>query len=369
MSRCLQNRSIFDYFTSKLVRKLACPASHLRLYANTYAISIFYASSKYDITIDEATVQERRRKLHTHQYVLDAERLFNENEYRDVMTRLEPIFLPSEGDTLPAVTAEADDHQGIASSTIGGSLSERLELMGLLYKSSEALGERSKQFRCVSEMFTGVVESLINSVTDKTESSETWLLFSQASQLLLLLRETLQSSPLSGLLASLEPKQLQKLVCCVLAIARLGFVNILHQDRLVDDDIKISYSDLLKNRPHLEQFNLVLIRVWLVLLLILPGWLQEQKTENTNESNMVVLQALPLDTVPLDMKSLDLDADTVQRVLVKPLTSNSSAPLGLYTVPSQDLYMELIALIHDDLGVREICGIDNGKTLCFLMTI
>ncbi|KAF9308980.1 Histone transcription regulator 3 [Podila horticola] len=335
----------------------------LAVYKIDPSLTISLPNCKYDITIDEATVQERRRKLHTHQYVLDAERLFNENEYRDVMTRLEPIFLPSEGDTLPAVTAEADDHQGIASSTIGGSLSERLELMGLLYKSSEALGERSKQFRCVSEMFTGVVESLINSVTDKTESSETWLLFSQASQLLLLLRETLQSSPLSGLLASLEPKQLQKLVCCVLAIARLGFVNILHQDRLVDDDIKISYSDLLKNRPHLEQFNLVLIRVWLVLLLILPGWLQEQKTENTNESNMVVLQALPLDTVPLDMKSLDLDADTVQRVLVKPLTSNSSAPLGLYTVPSQDLYMELIALIHDDLGVREICGIDNGQLI------
>lgn len=339
------------------------------------------------------TVQERRRKLHTHQYVLDAERLFNENEYQDVMTRLEPIFLPSDA-TSPAVTAEADDLQGIASSTIGGSLSERLELMGLLYKvcdilpfqahnirtrtlltilyfmlivpivqSSEALGERNKQFRCVTEMFTSVVESLINSVTEKTESSETWLLFSQASQLLLLLRETLQSSPLSELLAALDPKQLQRLVCCILAIARLGFVNILHQDRLVDDDIKISYSDLLKNRPHLEQFNLVLIRVWLVLLLILPGWLQEQETQNTDaDTSMSVPHTLPLSTIPLDMKSMDLDADTVQRVLLKPLTSNSSVRLNMYTIPSQELYMELIALIHDDLGIREICGIDNGKT-------
>lgn len=339
----------------------------MRLCTHTHVIYIFFTYSKYDTTIDEATVQERRRKLHTHQYVLDAERLFNESEYQDVMTRLEPIFLPSDGATPSAITAEADDSQGIASNTIGGSLSERLELMGLLYKSSEALGERSKQFRCVSEMFTGVVESLINTVTDKTESSETWLLFSQAGQLLLLLRETLQSSPVSGLLASLESKQLQKLVCCVLAIARLGFVNILHQDRLVDDDIKISYSDLLKNRPHLEQFNLVLIRVWLVLLLILPGWLQEQGTESSDDSetNMSVSHKVPLDPVPLDMKSMDLDADTVQRVLVKPLTSNSSVPLGLYTVPSQELYMELIALIHDDLGVREICGIDNGKILEF----
>ncbi|KAG0031770.1 Histone transcription regulator 3 [Podila clonocystis] len=337
----------------------------LAVYKMDPSLTISLPNCKYDTTIDEATVQERRRKLHTHQYVLDAERLFNENEYRDVMTRLEPIFLPSDGATPPAVTAETDDPQGIASSTIGGSLSERLELMGLLYKSSEALGERSKQFRCATEMFTGVVESLINSVTDKTESCETWLLFSQASQLLLLLRETLQSSPLSYLLASLEPKQLQKLVCCILAIARLGFVNILHQDRLVDDDIKISYSDLLKNRPHLEQFNLVLIRVWLVLLLILPGWLQEHEKENSDHSNtnIPVSRTLPLNTLPLDMKSMDLDADAVQRVLVKPLTSNSSAPLRLYTVPSQELYMELIALIHDDLGVREICGIDNGQLI------
>ncbi|KAG0087271.1 Histone transcription regulator 3 [Podila epicladia] len=337
----------------------------LAVYKIDPSLTISLPNCKYDTIIDEATVQERRRKLHTHQYVLDAERLFNESEYQDVMTRLEPIFLPSVGASPSVITAEADDPQGIASSTIGGSLSERLELMGLLYKSSEALGERSKQFRCVTEMFTGVVESLMNSVTEKTESSETWLLFSQASQLLLLLRETLQSSPLSCLLTSLEPKQLQKLVCCVLAIARLGFVNILHQDRLVDDDIKISYSDLLKNRPHLEQFNLVLIRVWLVLLLILPGWLQEQGTESSDDSdtNKSVSNALPLDTVPLDIKSMDLEADTVQRVLVKPLTSNSSTPLGLYTVPSQELYMELIALIHDDLGVREICGIDSGQLI------
>ncbi|KFH65937.1 hypothetical protein MVEG_08039 [Podila verticillata NRRL 6337] len=335
----------------------------LTLFKIDPSLTISLPNCKYDTTIDEMTVQERRRKLHTHQYVLDAERLFNENEYQDVMTRLEPIFLPSDA-TSPSVAAEMDDLQGIASSTIGGSLSERLELMGLLYKSSEALGERSKQFRCVTEMFTSVVESLINTVTEKTESSETWLLFSQASQLLLLMRETLQSSPLSELLVALDPKQLQKLVCCILAIARLGFVNILHQDRLVDDDIKISYSDLLKNRPHLEQFNLVLIRVWLVLLLILPGWLQEQETQNTDaDTNMSVPQSLPLNTFPLDMKSMDLDADTVQRVLLKPLTSNSSVRLSMYTAPSKELYMELIALIHDDLGVREICGIDNGQLI------
>ncbi|KAF9116867.1 Histone transcription regulator 3 [Mortierella sp. AM989] len=37
--------------------------------------------------------------------------------------------------------------------------------------------------------------------------------------------------------------------------------------------------------------------------------------------------------------------------------------LGTYAYPSQELYMELIALVHDDLGVRGICGIDNNQLI------
>ncbi|KAG0347788.1 Histone transcription regulator 3 [Podila humilis] len=338
----------------------------LSLFNTDSTLTVHLPNCKYDTTIDEATVQERRRKLHTHQYVLDAERLFRENEYKDVMTRLEPIFLSSEGASPPSALSATDDLQSFTSNSIGGALSERLELMGLLYKSCEALGDRSKQFRCVCEMFTNVVESLVNSATDKTEASDIWFLFIQTSHLLLLLRETLQAAALSELLGSIEPRQLQKVVCCVLALARLGFVNILHQDRLVDDDIKISYSDLLKNRPHLQQFNLLLIRAWLVLLLILPGWFQEQEDAQNpyySDVSMISSHAHPLKKTPLDMKSMELDMDTVQRIIAKPLTSNSSTPLGLYTTPSQELYMELIALIHDDLGIRELCGIDNGQLI------
>src|SRR5690554_1981099 len=105
-------------------------------------------------------------------------------------------------------------------------------------------------------MFIALVENLVNMTTDKSDATEIWFLFSQIGQTLFLLRDTLQSSSLSELLSSLDCHELQKLVCCVLAIVRLGFVNVLHQDRLVDDGIKISCSDLLKNRPHLEQFNL-----------------------------------------------------------------------------------------------------------------
>lgn len=207
----------------------------------------------------------------------------------------------------------------------------------------------------------------MNTITDKSEAVEIWFLFGQVSQTLFLLRETLQSSKLSDLTGSLDGGQLQTLVCCVLVIARLGFVNVLHQDRLVDDDIKTSYSDLLKHRPHLSQFNLVLVRVWLVLLLLLPGWFQDEtngKEDNALDGSTSE-PVLPLRTQPLDTDALELDADAVQRVLSQPLTSNSSTPLGLYSCPSRELYMELIALVHDDFGVREICGIDNSKfSLC-----
>ncbi|KAI7821583.1 hypothetical protein BC939DRAFT_206375 [Gamsiella multidivaricata] len=235
--------------------------------------------------------------------------------------------------------------------------------MGLLYKSCEALRDKEKQFHCISEMFVLVVETLVNTITDKSEATEVWFLFGQVSQILFLLRETLQAAPLSDLLHSLDDRLLQKLVCGVLAITRLGFVNILHQDRLVDDDIKLSYSDLLKNRPHLEQFNLVLVRVWLVLLLLLPGWIQEGLTSGSDNTDRTMSELLPLNMAPLDLKAMDLDFETTQRVLSQPLTTNSSTALGLYTCPSQELYMELIAQVHDDFGVREICGIDDNQLI------
>ncbi|KAF9968684.1 Histone transcription regulator 3 [Mortierella alpina] len=334
-------------------------------------LSITLPNCKYDTTLDAESVQERLGRLKTHQYVLDAERLFQEKDYSAVLARLGPIFLTKDS------KLQAPGGKDIETSlvdTIGGSLSEKLGLMNLLYKhfyvnciqSCEALGHRTQQFQCISGMFIQVVETLVNTITDKSEAVEIWFLFGQVSQTLYLLRETLQSSKLSDLTGTLDAGQLQVLMCCVLVIARLGFVNVLHQDRLVDDDIKTSYSDLLKHRPHLSQFNLVLVRVWLVLLLILPGWFQDEtdgKDDKDHPDGSVSEPALPLRTQPLDTNALDLDSDTIQRVLSQPLTSNSSTPIGLYSCPSRELYMELIALVHDDFGVREICGIDNNQLI------
>lgn len=217
-------------------------------------------------------------------------------------------------------------------------------------------------------MLVRVVTSLINTTTERSEATETWFLFSQTNQLLLLMRETIQASNLSELLGSLRSDQLQKLICCVLAVARLGFVNVLHQDRLVDDDIKISYSDLLKNRPHLEQFNLVLVRSWIVFLLLLPGWIPRKLTDTTSSSEMGTTVASQFVATPLDMTASDLDAETVRRVTSQPLTTNSSTAVASYPGPSHELYMELIALVHDDFGVREICGLDNSKLLMQLVS-
>ncbi|KAF9576299.1 Histone transcription regulator 3 [Mortierella alpina] len=334
----------------------------LAIFSDDASLIVPLPNCKYDTRVDAESVQERLGRLKTHQYVLDAERLFEEEDYDAVLARLVPIFLTKD------TKVQAADGSGIGTSlvdAIGGSLSEKLGLMNLLYKSCEALGHRTQQFQCITGMFIQVVETLVNTISDKSEAIEIWFLLGQVSQTLYLLRETLQSSKLSDLTGTLDDGQLQLLVCCVLVIARLGFVNVLHQDRLVDDDIKTSYSDLLKHRPHLSQFNLVLVRVWLVLLLLLPGWFQD-KTDGKEARALdgtVLEPALPLHTQPLDINALELDTDTVQRVLSQPLTSNSSTPIGLYSCPSRELYMELIALVHDDFGVREICGIDNNQLI------
>ncbi|KAI1317479.1 Histone transcription regulator 3 [Mortierella claussenii] len=351
------------------IQAISCFEDCARLLKRDPSIIVYLPNCKYDTQIDAQRIQERLGRLKTHQYVLDAARLFEEEDYGAVMTRLEPIFLKKRESNRATMLTNEEKTESHITDTIGGSLSERLELMGLLYKSCEALESRTRQFHCISEMFVLVVETLVNTITDKSEATEVWFLFGQVSQTLWLLRETLQSSDLNGLLSSIETQLLQRLVCCVLAVARLGFVNMLHQDRLVDDDIKLSYSDLLKHRPHLEQFNLVLIRVWLVLLLLLPGWIQGARPNQngrdaaTEKGDHIMLDPLPLETMPLDLKTFDLDKEVVQRVLFQPLTTNSSTPLRMYTCPSQELYMELIALVHDDLGVRGICGIDNNQLI------
>ncbi|KAF9435048.1 Histone transcription regulator 3 [Entomortierella beljakovae] len=333
-------------------------------YKNDTSLDIELPNCKYDTRIDAEKIQERLSRLKMHQYVLDAARLFDEKDYSAVMTRLEPIFLKKGGSNLEPIKINDETMDSDIADTIGGSLSERLELMNLLYKSCEALENRSHQLHCITEMFVLVVETLVNTVTEKSEATEVWFLFSQVSQTLYMLRETLQSTSLSFLLSSLENRLLQRLVCCVLAIARLGFVNVLHQDRLVDDDIKLSYSDLLKNRPHLEQFNLILVRVWLILLLLLPAWIhKEPDSSKFGETDDARTNESPLNTKPLDILALDLDSETTNRILSQPLTSNSVTPVESYLVPSQELYMEFIALVHDDLGVRGICGIDDNQLI------
>ncbi|KAF8934266.1 Histone transcription regulator 3 [Haplosporangium gracile] len=330
--------------------------------------SVLLPNCMYDTVIDADSIQERLGKLKTHQYVMEAERLFEEKDFASVLARLAPVFLENKNPTQDVLPADIGDKPAAVSlETIGGSLAERLGLMILLYQSCEALENRGQQFNCAVEMFVLVAETLVNSVTDASEASEVWYLFGKVGQTLCLLRETLQSASLAELMESLSSQKLQRLLCCVLAMARLGFVNILHQDRLVDDDIKISYSDLLKNRPHLGQFNLVLVRAWLVLLYLLPGWIQAEavRDESGAETNQDEIMPAPilLNTHPLDLQQLDMDRETARRVLSQPLTTNSSTALSRYTQPSQELYMELIALVHDDLGVREFCGIDNNQLI------
>ncbi|KAG0269212.1 Histone transcription regulator 3 [Actinomortierella ambigua] len=349
--------------------------------------------SKYDTAIDADLLQERLERVKLHQYVLDAERLFSEGDYNGVLTRLEPFFLHGSGtfSSDPATVEGTTETLARTGSTIGGSLSERLELMEILYKSCQALGLREKQFSCAALMFTTVTEQLVNEAPEKSEGAEIWFLTNQVTQMLVLLRESLQDYNLRQLLNSIDGAKLQRLVCCVLAVARSTFVNILHQDRIVDEDIKVAFSDLLKGRPQLELFNTLTVRAWLVLLLLLPGWYQAAATESTGEDGSLTLAeevadpdktsgdatkaetsgiatVEPLDTII--KHRIELELDTIEKsLLLQPLTTNSSTPLAHYTTPSPELYMELVALVHDDLGVREMCGIDNSQLIQLALKI
>lgn len=91
----------------------------------------------YDTIIDAESVQERLGKLKTHQYVMEAERLFEEKDFSSVLARLAPAFLENKGPGQDVVPAETGGKRAAVSlGTIGGSLSERLGLMNLLYKVS-----------------------------------------------------------------------------------------------------------------------------------------------------------------------------------------------------------------------------------------
>lgn len=93
--------------------------------------------SMYDTVIDVESIQERLGKLKTHQYVMEAERLFEEKDFVSVLARLAPAFLENKDPIQEVVSAEIEDKPAAVSlEVIGGSLSERLGLMTLLYKVS-----------------------------------------------------------------------------------------------------------------------------------------------------------------------------------------------------------------------------------------
>lgn len=93
--------------------------------------------SIYDTVIDAESIQERLGKLKTHQYVMEAERLFEEKDFVSVLARLAPAFLENKDPILEVESVEIGDKPAAVSlEGIGGSLSERLGLMTLLYKVS-----------------------------------------------------------------------------------------------------------------------------------------------------------------------------------------------------------------------------------------
>lgn len=94
----------------------------------------------YDTIIDAESIQERLGKLKTHQYVMEAERLFEEKDFASVLARLAPAFLENKDSSQDVVTTETGDKPtAVSLETIGGSLSERLGLMSLLFKVSSRL--------------------------------------------------------------------------------------------------------------------------------------------------------------------------------------------------------------------------------------
>jgi hypothetical protein len=88
----------------------------------------------YDTIIDTEIIQERLGKLRTHQYVMEAERLFEEKDFASVLARLGPVFMENKGASPDIAITDIETPVTINPETIGGSLPERLGLMGLLYK-------------------------------------------------------------------------------------------------------------------------------------------------------------------------------------------------------------------------------------------
>ncbi|KAF9116866.1 hypothetical protein BGX27_009747 [Mortierella sp. AM989] len=103
------------------------------------SVNIEMPNCKYDTRVDAERIQERLSRLKMHQYVLDAARLFEEKDYGAVMTRLEPIFLKKGAINQNSIKFDEETIDSDITDTIGGSLSERLELMSLLYKVSNPI--------------------------------------------------------------------------------------------------------------------------------------------------------------------------------------------------------------------------------------
>ncbi|RUS26926.1 hypothetical protein BC938DRAFT_483927, partial [Jimgerdemannia flammicorona] len=338
----------------------------------------------YDSVISLATANARIEALETQRYIVDADKRHLEKDYVGVVERLEPLFLVSNS-FQSAVSGGNIVSTG--SGLLERTMDEKMRLMGILADSYRALGHTDKLWLCYTRIFGDVVRMLLSSSSEPAinEAARTsyWRSMAILRAVLGEFMTCLPNEAGKECIRAMPARERNSLVASVCVVLRACLTYMFHHPAfllLLSADADFSPPQASRSKV----LSSVTVRAW-VLFFHVIGFLQgDQPTggEVVDElSTTVGMAKEERDTATSSAgqgrEDVDRDAeeDSGKSIVQRDDTSGTTKESGSLAsrakrnqkITKANVVTELLDIVHNELGDRELCNEDDGIFLRYAL--
>ncbi|RUS19756.1 hypothetical protein BC937DRAFT_86969 [Endogone sp. FLAS-F59071] len=342
---------------------------------------VILSSCCYDSVISLAIIDARIQAIETQRYIVDADKRFLEKDHVGVVERLESLF----SGCKPSNSSGANDST-VSSGTapLKRSIEEKMRLIGMLADAYRALGQADKLWACYNHILGDVVRMLLWSGSEAMANDKAETDFWRSMKLLRTIfgefMTSLETETGKDWISTLPGPERNSLIASVCVVLRSCLTYMFHHPAfalLLSADTEPSSPQGTSSKI----LSTVTIRSWVLFFLFVRSLEREQQPA-TSESveEPAAIMGIGCGTIEeTDAKSVggvqgreDVDGDIeegssrplMQREgsssTIKDATSASSRVKRSKKMTNANMVTELLDIVHDELGQRELCNEDDG---------
>ncbi|KAL1925672.1 uncharacterized protein VTP21DRAFT_555 [Calcarisporiella thermophila] len=356
---------------------------------------IILENCAWDSVISRRSATDKLSVLQTQHHALEASRLLDLGEYEEVVARLEPILFSK--NTEPSVKDNSDMEQDDAAasniSLLNGPVWNRVALAEILSEAYSALGKTRNVFQCTCCYAIDIFKVFCEE-SGVASYEEFWSLIEMVNNTLTKLipllnkngtKDSGEDKPVDDYMLDLSDTLRESLVEALIVMARTALANMFHQSAFRLDIDNSSGNPLSSKSDNIRALNLLTVQTWTTLILVFQRKYQSQIASLTSTTATPAADPV-INEQPQSCEPMDIDAsEEEQKVQADSPSEQENEDAGSdhegnshsvtpkrYNSAIEQLtygFGDFLALIHDEVGWREICSIDKRIFLNILLEI